>query len=149
MGLRKWSEMQFHEKLKSLRVGHALTQVELAKQLTITQRALVNYETGKRIPNHATLMNIANFFGVSIDYLLTREEEFVQIADEKFGSKGKKRATQLLADTNSLFAGGDLGEEDKDAFFKAISDIYFESKTRAKKFAPKKTRRTNHPEEQK
>jgi transcriptional regulator with XRE-family HTH domain len=132
--------MRFYEKLKSLRLAHQMTQADLAKKVAITQRALANYESGKRIPQHETLLALSNVFDVSLDYLLSREEEFIVEARDRYGLQGKVKAMKLIEDANGLFSGGELADEDKDAFFRAITDIYFESKQRAKKYRPKKVR---------
>ncbi|MBC7959879.1 MAG: helix-turn-helix transcriptional regulator, partial [Vallitaleaceae bacterium] len=56
--------------LKSLRVSNNLTQDELAKKLEISRVRYNNYETGKRSPDLATLQQIADFFGVTTDFLI-------------------------------------------------------------------------------
>jgi transcriptional regulator with XRE-family HTH domain len=136
--------MRFYEKLKSLRHAHQMTQADLAKKVSITQRALANYESGKRIPQHETLLALSKVFDVSLDYLLSREEEFIVEATDRYGLRGKVKAMKLIEDANGLFSGGELADEDKDAFFRAITDIYFESKQRAQKYRPKKVRGEVH-----
>lgn len=58
------------KKLKNLRTLNNLTQEELAKQLTISRVRYTNYETGKRSPDLEMLHQIADFYGVTTDYLL-------------------------------------------------------------------------------
>lgn len=60
--------------LKQLRLSNKLTQAEVAKHLNISMQAYSHYETGRREPDNKTLKNIAEFFNVSIDYLLGKEE---------------------------------------------------------------------------
>ena len=130
--------MFFNEKLKSLRNAHDMTQDTLAQKLGITKRALANYESGKRIPKHETLIKISEIFDVSLDYLLAKEDDFISNATKKYGTSGKIKAKQIVAETSGLFAAGELDEEDKDAFFRSVTEIYFESKERAKKYTPQK-----------
>lgn len=130
--------MLFGEKLRAARLEAHLTQEELAGILGITSRSLVNYETGKRIPPAEVIAKISKTFQKGVDYLYSSEDIFVEKAGEQYGAHGRVKAKQLVADAAGLFAGGELDEEDKEAFFKAISDIYFESKARAKKYTPKK-----------
>ena len=59
---------------------------------------------------------------------------------QAYGLHGKKQAEQILKQAQGLFAGGELDEEDRDAFFRAMTDIYFDAKERAKKYTPKKYR---------
>jgi len=51
------------------------SQEEVAKQIGISQRTYSHYENGKREPDHKTLITIADFFDVTIDYLLGREKK--------------------------------------------------------------------------
>ena len=62
--------MQFHERLKELRLGRQATQWDLAKIMKITDRAFRHYEAGTREPTIAGLIALSQFFGVSIDYLV-------------------------------------------------------------------------------
>lgn len=65
---------QFGERLAKLRDGKKLTQEGLAKILHISKSSLAMYEINKREPNIDTLVKIARYFGVSLDYLLTGKE---------------------------------------------------------------------------
>ena len=60
----------FSERLKQLRVEANLKQIDLAKALNTTQRRISYFEIGKIEPDLQTLCSIAQFFNVSIDYLL-------------------------------------------------------------------------------
>jgi len=60
-------------RLKTLRLGQGITQDELAQKLNINRNAISRYENGKRQPDYETLKRIADYFSVSIDYLLERE----------------------------------------------------------------------------
>ena len=65
----------FSERLKSLRKSKNLTQTALATILHLSHGAVAMWETNKRQPDNDTLGRLADFFGVSIDYLLGREEK--------------------------------------------------------------------------
>ena len=58
--------------LKALRKQRKLTQVALQLQTGIEQSLLSKYETGERIPPTETLITLADFYNVSIDYILMR-----------------------------------------------------------------------------
>jgi len=62
--------MTLGDKLKSLRENLDLRQIEVASQLNILQATLSNYEVNAREPDYATLVQLANFYNVNIDYLL-------------------------------------------------------------------------------
>lgn len=62
------------ERIAKLRLEKQMTQEELAKALQISRSALSLYELNKREPDAETLSKIADFFGVTIDYLLGRTD---------------------------------------------------------------------------
>lgn len=57
-------------RIKELRTENKITQADLAKVLKISDRAVGYYENGEREPDQDTLLQIANYFDVSVDYLL-------------------------------------------------------------------------------
>ncbi len=59
-------------KIRELRGTH--TQDYVAKQLGLNRQTYRNYENGDRQADYATLIHIADYFNVSIDYLLGRSE---------------------------------------------------------------------------
>lgn len=61
-------------KLKSQRIINQMTLAELSKATGITDRALNNYEIGLRQPKIDMLCVLADYFGVSIDWLCDRED---------------------------------------------------------------------------
>lgn len=63
--------IKFSEKLKELREEKGLTQSQLAKVLNnkITRSAISLWEKNKRIPNLEAAAILAQFFGVSLDYI--------------------------------------------------------------------------------
>ncbi len=63
--------MTFGERLRELRLENNLRQYELGELLFVSPRVISYYETDERFPNDAaTLIRIAKFFNVSLDYLL-------------------------------------------------------------------------------
>ena len=65
----------FAEILKKLRIEKGLTQTEFATQFHVSNGAVGNWESGKRQPDSNTLVKLADFFGVSVDYLLGKTDE--------------------------------------------------------------------------
>ena len=61
-------------RLKLLRKQKHVSQLSLAMKLNTTQMSISRYETGKREPDLKTLILSADFFDVSIDYLLERTD---------------------------------------------------------------------------
>ena len=64
----------FKDRLKELRYKKELSQRELASILNMSPSTIAMYETGQREPDAETLSKIADFFGVTIDYLLGRTD---------------------------------------------------------------------------
>ncbi len=58
------------DRLKKLRLESGLTQQQVATELGVSQPNYRRWEAGERIPKHDTLVKLANYFQVSIDYLL-------------------------------------------------------------------------------
>ncbi len=69
----------FNKVLKSLRLSNGMTQDELAQILKISRSTVGMYEKGDREPDYETLEAIADYFNVSIDYLLGRENTTVRL----------------------------------------------------------------------
>lgn len=67
--------MSLGSRLKLLREEKALTTREMSKILNIGKSTFSNYENDVRKPDYDTLTRIADFFDVSIDYLLGRTDE--------------------------------------------------------------------------
>ncbi len=63
-----------YNNLKKLRKERKLTQLQLQMLTGIEQALLSKYETGDRTPPTETLIILADFYGVSIDYILCRTE---------------------------------------------------------------------------
>ena len=61
--------------LRKLRTERKLTQVSLQMQTGIDQALLSKFESGERVPPTETLVLLADFYGVSIDYILCRTEK--------------------------------------------------------------------------
>jgi len=62
------------KRLKELREEKAMTQAQLSAHLQISASSIGMYEQGRREPDNETLIKIADFFNVTIDYLLGRTE---------------------------------------------------------------------------
>ena len=60
----------FAERLKELRSARSLMQKDISRIFNVSMGAVGNWESGKRIPDVETLVRIADYFGVSVDYLI-------------------------------------------------------------------------------
>lgn len=91
--------------LKRLRTERHITQMELAFELGIPQSTYQQYESGVHEADYAMLIQIADYFDVSIDYLLGRtdirtpaREDTIEIATrvQQYGSEFQTAALALL-----------------------------------------------------
>lgn len=70
------------ENLKLLRTERNITQMELAFDLGLPQSTYQQYESGTREAPYDTLIQIADYFGVSIDFLLGRTNIRLSVNDD-------------------------------------------------------------------
>lgn len=61
-------------RLKELRKARHITQLKMAMDLNMSQNSISRYETGEREPGLSELVKFADYFNVSVDYLLERTE---------------------------------------------------------------------------
>ena len=59
-------------RIKELRITRGISQVKMAIDLGINQNSISRYENGTRQSDYETIIAIADYFDVSIDYLLLR-----------------------------------------------------------------------------
>ena len=102
--------MSLGNRLQLLRNEQKLERDELAKALNISYSALSKYETNQRFPSQELLVFMADYFNVSVDYLLGRTDirnikdnnnfstEEVSLIDDykKLNSNGKKEAEKRV-----------------------------------------------------
>lgn len=67
--------MTFPERLKELRIYRNLTQKEIADSIGMAPVAYQRYEYGTREPAYQKLIALADYFDVSLDYLVGRSDE--------------------------------------------------------------------------
>ena len=82
--------MEFNKKLQELRKQKGITQEELAKALYVSRTAISKWESGRGYPNIDSLKAIADFFGLTVDQLLSGDE-LLTIAEES----GMQKATLI------------------------------------------------------
>ena len=141
--------MTFSDKIKRSREVAKLTQAELAKKVGVSQRTIASYESDGAIARRSTMMKLAKALNVSYTYLSDENcvdptegmerDAYVGEAGELYGASGARDMNKLLADNRALFAGGELSQEQKDAFFSAVLEAYVTCREEAKvKFGRKK-----------
>lgn len=78
--------------LRDLREKRGLTLEQVAEALDSKNQYISNYELGKRRPDYDMLIKFADFYGVTVDYLLGREPKVKPTLDAEDGLDDEKRA---------------------------------------------------------
>ncbi len=84
---------RFHERLKKLRIAKGITQKEMARYLNVIEQAYQRYEYGKREPKYDVAIIIADFFDVSLDYLMGRTDSPARVYNSTITEEQSKSAT--------------------------------------------------------
>ena len=106
----------FYNRLKKLRVENDLLQKNLAQMLGLAQTTIANYEQGKRFPDEETLQKIADFFNISLDYLLGRSE--IKNCNEDFTLRDSIQLTKCSIEPELIAL--------KHSYFKALLNGEFQ-----------------------
>ncbi|MFE5801727.1 helix-turn-helix domain-containing protein, partial [Bacillus thuringiensis] len=79
------------EKIKELRKNSKITQEQLGNAIGVSKMAISYFEKGKKSPGRESLKKIADYFGVTTDYLLGRSEdpELNEEEDKVVSEEGK------------------------------------------------------------
>lgn len=67
--------MNFNERLKAIRISRNLTQKQVYESVGMSALGYQRYEYGDREPAFKNLLALADFFGVSLDYLVGRSDD--------------------------------------------------------------------------
>lgn len=124
-----------------------VTPYKVSKETGVPQASLSNWKNGKSIPSSDTLQKIANFFGVTVDYLMTgikyeNKEPALSPKDERdISKKLMDTLSQLESQDGLMFDGDALDEETKELLKISLENAIRTAKVTAKKkFTPKKYR---------
>lgn len=114
-----------YEVFEQLLQKYGVTPYKVAKEAGVTQTALSNWKSGRSTPTTKTLQKIADYFGVTLDFLLTGKEEpqkkesALTSKDERDISKDIERIMQKLSskeDGPASYDGEELDQEAADLF---------------------------------
>lgn len=80
--------MNLSDKIKKLRTENNLTQEQLAEKMQVSRSTISSWETGRSYPDLEMVIEICNYFNVSLDFLLREDEKIVRKLN--FGIKQKR-----------------------------------------------------------
>ncbi len=145
------------ERLKELRESKNWTRKYVAEQLNIDQSTYGKYELNKREPDKETLTSLADFFNVSTDYLLGRENKVESESDndepdkkvylsekdlKEIKIKAEHIKSTLMGSVGLAFDGKPQDEATYTAVMAALEEGMMLAKKEAKeKYTPKKYRK--------
>lgn len=84
--------------LQYLRTRDRISQATLGQKIGVTRSTICQYEKGNRQPDNDTLIRIADFFDVSVDFLLGRPLPNLKLADVLNTVRGEKELVEFLKD---------------------------------------------------
>lgn len=144
----------FGERLKELRKDFNLTQEQLANKFFLNKSSISRYENGTQLPEHDQLEKIADYFGVSIDYLLGRtniknttnnndNKSKLTKKDEKDIEKALSETLEKLENSQDglMFDGEPMDEATRELLKISLENSMRIAKEAAKKYTPKKYRK--------
>lgn len=138
-----------YEIFEQLLQKYTVTPYKVAKETGVTQTALSNWKLGKSTPTTQTLQKIADYFGVTIDYLMTgkkdpeKKESTLTPKDERDIEKIlDSTRNQLLTQEGLMFDGNPATPEAIDSILSAMQiGMEMAKKRNKEKYTPKKYRK--------
>lgn len=133
--------MTIGDKIKYLRLEKGYDQQDICDFLNIEQSTLSNYENNRRTPKLEMISKMADFFGVTTDYLLDREVELNKKDQMEIDEYLNNFENELLTQTGLMFDGEPMTQESKEKLIAAMRIGAEMAKKEAKeKYTPKKLR---------
>lgn len=133
-----------YEIFEKLLKEHGVTAYRVAKETGVTTATLTSWKQGKYTPKPEKMQKIADYFGVSLTYLMTGKEETKK--DPKLKPKDQKDIKEILANTEQLLKQDGLMFDGDPASPEAIESILsamqigmeMAKKKNKEKYTPKK-----------
>ena len=136
--------MTIGEQIKNLRLEKGYDQQDICAFLNIEQSTLSNYENDRRVPKPDMISKMADFFGVTTDYILGRTTniELTKIDIMEIDEYLNNFEDELLSQTGLMFNGEPMTQESKEKLIAAMRIGAEIAKKEAKeKYTPKKYRK--------
>lgn len=96
-------------KLKLLREQQNISQAKLASYLGVVRSTICQYEKGNRIPDTETLIKLADYFNVSVDYLIGHEE--LTSEERAAGASKTKKISITPIEDEMLYTFREIGRK--------------------------------------
>ena len=135
------------QRLTYLRKLHKKTQQDIATLLGITRPAYTAYEKGNRTPDNESINKLADYYGVTLDYLQGRTDILQEVngtyntRDERDIAKRLEQFKEEIENSDGLaFSGEPLSDEAKESLLESMEHIFRQTQRINKKYIPKKHR---------
>jgi transcriptional regulator with XRE-family HTH domain len=136
-------------RLRALRAERKINQEELGKKIGVGKTTISQYESETRKPDSETLVQLANIFDVSVDYLLGRSNQREQpyyALNDKDEKDIAKRLESLMGSLESddalAFHGGEMDDDTRELLKMALEHgMRIATETAKKKYTPNKYRK--------
>lgn len=150
--MRFRKEMHMYERLELLLKEKGITAYKLAQDTGVSTATLTSWKQGKYVPKPEKLQKIADYFGVTLDYLYGKsdgkttstQEENATLLSQKDERDIAKRLEATLADLENsqealMFSGDPLDDQTRELLKASLENSIRIAKINAKqKFTPKK-----------
>lgn len=120
--------MQSGQRIATLREKRGLSQLALAQKLNVSQSTVAMWESNKRGMSDSTLSEIADFFGVSTDYILGRDMPSWASEEDALDLE-----EMLNSNVNMAYGGENLTDAEKQRVKDILTGIFWEKLEKRKK----------------
>ena len=127
------------ERIKQLRKEYDLTQEQFGNLFGVVKSTVSMYESNKSIPDDEMKKKIAEYFNVSLDWLMGRTDIRNPYIPEEYAKKHKVTKRDLtqyeefINQAGIFFMNDEVAEEDKEKLFRDISELFWKAKEMNKK----------------
>lgn len=131
--------MSIVDRIKDLCQSQGTNMTTLERDLNIGKGVIRNWD--KRSPNSDNIQKVADYFHVTTDYLLGREEKVLELnaRNKRDIAKTLEEIMDNIDQGNALAYGGEIKEEDRELYKMALQHALEIAKLKSKeKFTPKK-----------
>jgi len=94
--------MTFQERIAAIRKELKFSQEKFGELANVSQRTVAFWESGERMPSHATVAVLADRLDMSIDYLLGRTDVDTNIKKQPAASNDEPLRSEIIRTVNSL-----------------------------------------------
>lgn len=89
-------QISIGDRLRSLRIEKGVSQDQAAESCGISRIALARYETGTRAPRAEMVSRLADYYGVTVDYLLGRDDPPAPLEPKEAPADDRAEAKRML-----------------------------------------------------